>query len=285
MSSPDGSATAPTPATLPGTATAGSVADAGQPEQVFFGLERVSPAEKTRRVSDVFAAVARKYDVMNDIMSAGLHRPMKQLAIDLAGVRRGDAVLDLAGGTGDLTARFAERVGPEGTVVLADLNADMIQEGRRRLDDRGLTGVRYVQVNAESLPFPDTHFDVVSIAFGLRNVARKDVALREMRRVLKPGGRVLVLEFSQARSKLVRSGYRVWQSLWPGIGKAITGDAGPYSYLVDSIATHPDQETLAAMLADAGFERVRCHDLMNGIVALHLGFAPAATGESAGPSA
>jgi demethylmenaquinone methyltransferase/2-methoxy-6-polyprenyl-1,4-benzoquinol methylase len=165
-------------------------------------------------------------------------------------------------------------VGAEGSVVLADLNIDMITEGRRRLDDRGLTGVRYVQVNAEALPFPDHHFDVASIAFGLRNVARKDVALREMRRVLKPGGRVLVLEFSQPRSRLVRSGYRVWQSLWPGIGKAITGDAGPYRYLVDSIATHPDQETLATMLRDAGFTGVRCHDLMDGIVALHLGTAP-----------
>ena len=266
---------------MPGTdgSPGGPPADDGQ---VFFGLERVSPAEKTRRVSDVFAAVARKYDVMNDIMSAGLHRPMKQLAIDLAGVRRGSRVLDLAGGTGDLTARFAERVGSEGEVVLADLNIDMITEGRRRLDDRGLTGVRYVQVNAETLPFPDHHFDVASIAFGLRNVARKDVALREMLRVLRPGGRVLVLEFSQPRSRLVRSGYRVWQSLWPGIGKAITGDAGPYRYLVDSIATHPDQETLATMLREAGFADVRCHDLMNGIVALHLGTVPAAEGRHAG---
>ncbi len=243
-------------------------------ENVYFGLEQVSPAEKTRRVDGVFAKVARNYDLMNDLMSVGMHRPMKHLAVELTGVRAGDHVLDIAGGTGDLTARFAERVGPTGMVILADLNIDMISEGRRRLDDRGCVGVGYVQMNAEALPFADAHFDVVSIAFGLRNVARKDVALAEMCRVLRPGGRLLVLEFSKPRSGLVRGGYKLWQTLWPSFGKAITGDGGPYQYLVDSIATHPDQQTLAGMLTAAGFQNVVCHDLMNGIVALHIGVCP-----------
>ena len=244
-------------------------------EQVYFGLERVSPAEKTRRVDGVFAKVARNYDLMNDLMSVGMHRPMKHLAVELTGVRTGDRVLDIAGGTGDLTARFAERVSPTGMVLLADLNIDMIMEGRRRLDDSGRVGIGYVQMNAEALPFADAAFDVVSIAFGLRNVARKEVALAETCRVLKPGGRLLILEFSQPRSGLVRNGYKFWQALWPAFGKVITGDRGPYQYLVDSIATHPDQETLSAMLTDAGFHNVVCHDLMNGIVAMHIGIRPA----------
>ena len=248
-------------------------------EAVNFGFERVSPAEKTRRVGDVFRAVARRYDVMNDIMSLGLHRAMKHLARDLSGVRAGDKVLDLAGGTGDMAARFAPLVerhgnGSNGVIVLADINEAMLEEGRRRLLDRGLTSVCYAQVNAEDLPFADATFACVTIAFGLRNVARKDRALAEMRRVLVPGGRLLVLEFSKPRHAWLREAYGAWQGLWPVIGRAITGDAQPYQYLVDSIATHPDQETLTTMLTAAGFAQARCYDLMDGIVALHRGIAP-----------
>ena len=250
-------------------------------EAVNFGFERVSPAEKTRRVGDVFRAVARRYDVMNDIMSLGLHRAMKHLARDLSGVRAGDKVLDLAGGTGDMAARFAPLVerhgnGSNGMIVLADINEAMLEEGRQRLLDRGLTSVCYAQVNAEDLPFADATFACVTIAFGLRNVARKDRALAEMRRVLLPGGRLLVLEFAKPRHAWLREAYGVWQGLWPVIGRAITGDAQPYQYLVDSIATHPDQETLTTMLTTAGFAQARCYDLMDGIVALHRGIAPLA---------
>ena len=243
---------------------------------VNFGFERVSPAEKTRRVGGVFSTVARQYDVMNDIMSLGLHRAMKHLARDMSGVRSGDRVLDLAGGTGDMAARFAPLVGATGMVVLADINEAMLEEGRRRLLDRGLTSVCYAQVNAEDLPFADATFACVTIAFGLRNVARKDRALAEMRRVLVPGGRLLVLEFSKPRHAWLREAYGAWQGLWPVIGRAITGDAQPYQYLVDSIATHPDQETLTTMLTAAGFAQARCYDLMDGIVALHRGIAPLA---------
>lgn len=248
---------------------------------VNYGYERVSPQEKTRRVGDVFRSVARRYDVMNDLMSLGLHRAMKHLARDLSGVRSGDKVLDLAGGTGDMAARFAPLVAPTGMVVLADINDAMLSEGRQRLLDQGLAAVRYAQVNAEELPFVNATFDCVTIAFGLRNVARKERALAEMRRVLVPGGRLLVLEFSKPRPAWLRGAYGAWQGLWPTLGRAITGDAAPYQYLVDSIATHPDQETLTNMLAAAGFIEARCHDLMAGIVALHRGVAPAAAEISA----
>ena len=257
---------------------------------VDFGHERVSPAEKTRRVGDVFRAVARNYDVMNDIMSLGLHRAMKHLARDLSGVRDGDIVLDLAGGTGDMAARFAPLVGTGGAVVLGDINEAMLHEGRRRLLDRGFAGIRYVQLDAEQLPFADGTFACVSIAFGLRNVARKAQALREMRRVLAPGGRLLILEFSKPRHAWLRQAYGVWQGLWPAIGRAVTGEAAPYRYLVDSIATHPDQETLTGLLNAAGFTQARCYDLLDGIVALHRAVAPGAVSASiahqvAGPGA
>ena len=265
---------------LPGSKSAATPAEKSTEEKVDFGYERVSPAEKTQRVGEVFRAVARRYDVMNDVMSLGMHRAMKHLARDLSGVRSGDKVLDLAGGTGDMAARFAPLVAGAagkdvggGMVVLADINEAMLDEGRNRLLDRGLTSVQYAQVNAEDLPFASGTFACVTIAFGLRNVARKERALAEMHRVLAPNGRLLVLEFSKPRRAWLREAYGLWQGLWPGIGRAITGDAGPYQYLVDSIATHPDQETLTAMITAAGFSEARCYDLMNGIVALHRGVA------------
>jgi demethylmenaquinone methyltransferase/2-methoxy-6-polyprenyl-1,4-benzoquinol methylase len=235
-----------------------------------FGAERVGAEEKARRVRGVFDAVATRYDVVNDVMSLGMHRLLKRLTVELSAVRRGDAVLDLAGGTGDLAALFAPLAGRDGRVLLADINAAMLDVGRARLLDRGLAEVGCVQADAEALPFPDAAFDVACIGFGLRNVTRKERALSEMRRVLRDGGRALVLEFSHPRHALTRRLYGAWQGLWPLFGRVLTGDAAPYRYLVESIARHPDQETLATMLRDAGFARVDVHDLLDGVVALHV---------------
>lgn len=235
-----------------------------------FGAERVSAEDKTRRVRAVFERVAPRYDVMNDLMSLGMHRLLKRLTVELSGVRPGDAVLDLAGGTGDLAALFVPLVGPRGRVLLADINAAMLDAGRSRLLDRGIAEVACIQADAEALPFADASVDLISIGFGLRNVTHKEQALREMWRLLRPGGRLLVLEFSHARHALTRNLYAAWQGLWPLFGKALTGDPAPYRYLVESIARHPDQETLKAMLHAAGFTRVDVHDLLDGIVALHV---------------
>lgn len=239
-----------------------------------FGYQRVPVGEKAERVAGVFRSVAPRYDIMNDLMSLGSHRLMKRLTIELSGVRPGHQVLDLAGGTGDLSALFAPRVGRSGRVVLSDINAAMLQRGRDRLLDDGQTRVSAVQADAEALPFPDHSFDCVSIGFGLRNVTRKDLALAEMNRVLKPGGRLLVLEFSQPRNPLLGRAFDAWSGLWPTFGKLITGDADAYRYLNESIRMHPPQEALADMMTAAGFDQVRCHDLAGGIVALHRGIAP-----------
>lgn len=239
-----------------------------------FGYQKVAWEDKARRVGAVFDSVADKYDVMNDVMSLGIHRLWKRFTIELSGVRKGQRVLDLAGGTGDLAARLARLVGPEGEVVLADINGAMLAHGRARLMDQGIAGnVRFVQANAESLPFPDQYFDCITIAFGLRNVTDKDAALRSMLRVLKPGGRLLVLEFSKPSVPGLAPMYDLYSfKLLPLLGKLIAKDAQSYQYLAESIRMHPDQESLCQMMRQAGFEDCSYHNLSGGIVALHRGY-------------
>jgi demethylmenaquinone methyltransferase/2-methoxy-6-polyprenyl-1,4-benzoquinol methylase len=241
-------------------------------ERTQFGFEDVSPAEKTRRVRGVFDSVADKYDVMNDVMSAGLHRMWKRFAVEASGARPGQRVLDLAGGTGDLAKLFAARVGPAGTVVHTDINGAMLAEGRDKLLDGGLV-LPTVQCNAEALPFPDRAFDVVSIAFGLRNVTNKDRALAEMCRVLKPGGVAIVLEFSRVAAPLAPAYDWYSFNVLPKLGKLIANDEASYRYLAESIRVHPDQETLKQMMSDAGFDAVEFHNLTAGVVAVHVGRA------------
>ena len=249
------------------------------PEQeptTHFGYQNVPESKKAAKVAEVFHSVAAKYDLMNDLMSAGVHRLWKRFTIELSGVRPGNRVLDIAGGTGDLTRQFSKLVGGNGEVVLADINASMLKVGRDRLLDLGVAGnVKFVQADAEKLPFPDNHFDVVTIAFGLRNVTHKEDALRSMLRVLKPGGRLLVLEFSKPSNSLLSKAYDTYSfSLLPMMGKLITNDSDSYRYLAESIRMHPDQETLKSMMASAGFERVSYHNMTGGIVALHRGIKP-----------
>jgi len=239
-----------------------------------FGYKRVAVAEKAAQVREVFDSVASRYDLMNDLMSLGVHRLWKHRTVALAGVRRGYRVLDLAAGTGDLSERFAGLVGKEGTVVATDINATMLSQGRDRLVDLGLAGnLHYAQVNAEALPFPTNRFDCLSIGFGLRNVTHKQRALEEMLRVLRPGGRVLVLEFSHPASLPLRKAYDLYSfSILPALGRLVAGDADSYRYLAESIRMHPNQETLQAMLETAGFERCEFFNLSGGIVAIHRGY-------------
>ena len=238
-----------------------------------FGYQTVATEEKADRVRGVFDSVATRYDIMNDLMSAGLHRLWKRYTIDQAAVRPGDAVLDLAGGTGDLARAFARKVGPEGRVVLADINAAMLRQGRSRLVDAGVAGnVSIAQVDAQNLPFADGSFDCITIAFGLRNVTDKDAALRSMLRTLKPGGKAMILEFS-APSRMIKPAYDLYSfKVLPTLGKLVADDSDSYRYLAESIRMHPDQETLKAMMEDARFERCRYHNLAAGIVALHIGY-------------
>ncbi len=238
-----------------------------------FGFETVSVSEKARRVKGVFDSVANRYDLMNDLMSAGLHRMWKRFAIGQAAVRSGQAVLDLAGGTGDLAREFARQTGAGGIVVLADINDRMLHEGRRRLVDAGVgDNVAIAQVNAESLPFASTSFDCITIAFGLRNITDKAAALASMYRVLKPGGKVLVLEFSRPAEAL-KPAYDFYSfKVLPLMGKLVANDESSYRYLAESIRMHPDQEALLSMMQQAGFERCRYHNLAGGIVALHVGY-------------
>lgn len=238
-----------------------------------FGYQEVPVEEKASRVADVFHSVAARYDIMNDLMSLGIHRIWKRVTLERAGVRRGQTVLDIAGGTGDLTLKFSRLVGAEGRVVLADINQSMLEVGRDKLLDCGVGGnVEYVQANAECLPFPDNTFDCITIAFGLRNVTDKDAALRSMTRVLKPGGRLLVLEFSKPSNALFSKAYDEYSfRILPKIGELVANDADSYRYLSESIRMHPDQETLKSMMETAGLERVEYTNLTGGIVALHRG--------------
>ena len=238
-----------------------------------FGYEKVPVSEKARRVAGVFKSVAARYDVMNDIMSLGTHRLMKRFAVELTAIRPGQHVMDLAGGTGDLTALMSPIVGDTGRIVLCDINGDMLARGRDRLIDKGIVGnVDYVQADAEQLPFSDGCFDAITIAFGIRNVTDKPVAFRSMLGTLKPGGRVVVLEFSRPRNPALRSAYGVFQGIWPRVGRLVTGDEESYRYLVESIDMHPGQEELKEMMAEAGFSRCHYHNLADGIAAIHIGY-------------
>ena len=239
-----------------------------------FGYETVPESEKAERVRGVFDSVASRYDLMNDLMSFGVHRLWKRFAIGLSGVRSGQRVLDLASGTGDLAARLAGLVGPRGQVVMTDINAAMLARGRDRLLDEGRVGnVAYAQVDAEALPFAAGSFDCVTIAFGLRNVTHKERALAEMHRVLRPGGRALVLEFSHPTTAPLRAAYDLYSfQVLPRLGRLVTDDEGSYRYLAESIRVHPDQATLQAMMEAAGFDRCDVHNLTGGIVAVHRGF-------------
>lgn len=238
-----------------------------------FGYKEVEADAKAGMVADVFHSVAARYDLMNDLMSGGIHRIWKRFTIELSGVRPGNRVLDIAGGTGDLAAKFSRIVGPEGTVVLADINASMLAVGRDKLLDGGFQGnIEFVQADAQYLPFPDDSFDCITIAFGLRNVTEKEIALASMLRVLKPGGRLLVLEFSKPENELLSRAYDTYSfRVLPLMGRLVANDADSYQYLAESIRMHPDQETLKEMMEDAGFSRVEYHNMTGGIVALHRG--------------
>ena len=242
-------------------------------ERTHFGFKEVDKEAKASMVADVFHSVASRYDLMNDLMSAGIHRIWKRFTIELSGVRKGNSVLDIAGGTGDLAARFADIVGPQGAVVLADINESMLKVGRDKLLDSGHLGnLEFVQADAQYLPFPDDSFDCITIAFGLRNVTDKDRALRSMLRVLKPGGRLLVLEFSKPQNALLSKAYDAYSfKVLPVMGRLVANDSDSYQYLAESIRVHPDQETLKEMMEDAGFTRCEYHNMTGGVVALHKG--------------
>lgn len=236
-----------------------------------FGFKQVNETDKQSLVRGVFDSVASRYDVMNDLMSGGLHRLWKAFTIQVSGVREGDRVLDVAGGTGDLSLAFSRRVGPTGQVVLTDINYEMLFRGRDRLCDKGQL-VSAAQCNAEFLPFPDDHFDCVTVAFGLRNMTHKASALAEMRRVLRPGGRLLVLEFSKVWKPLSPLYDFYSFKILPRMGQLVAGDAESYQYLAESIRMHPDQETLREMMLSAGLQKVDFFNLSAGIVALHRGY-------------
>ena len=239
--------------------------------KTHFGFETVDETEKAKKVAGVFTSVASKYDIMNDLMSVGLHRIWKRFAVGLANVHEGQRVLDVAGGSADLSRLFLQKVGRSGQVVLTDINNAMLRVGRDRLLDEGIA-TPTAQCDAEHLPFPDNYFDCVSIAFGLRNVTHKDAALREMRRVLKPGGRVIVLEFSKVAKPLEKA-YDLYSfKLLPKMGELIANDADSYRYLAESIRMHPGQEELKHMMIDAGLERVEYFNMTGGVVAVHRGY-------------
>jgi demethylmenaquinone methyltransferase/2-methoxy-6-polyprenyl-1,4-benzoquinol methylase len=242
-------------------------------ETTHFGYREVPRDDKERLVRGVFDSVANRYDLMNDLMSAGIHRLWKRFTLELSAVREGQTILDIAGGTGDLAAKFSRLVGPTGQVVLADINDSMLRVGRDRLIDKGASGnIHTVQCDAQALPFPDNSIDCITIAFGLRNVTDKDKALRSMERVLKPGGRLLVLEFSKPTNPLLENAYDLYSfKILPLMGKLVANDEDSYRYLAESIRKHPDQETLLEMMEDAGFVNCQYHNMTGGIVAVHKG--------------
>ena len=243
-------------------------------KSTHFGFQQIRPEEKADKVAEVFDSVATKYDLMNDLMSFGVHRLWKRFTVEIGAVREGHAVLDLAGGTADLARHLARRVGERGQVVVADINESMINVGRDRLLDRGIvSNVRYTQCDAEELPFPNNTFHCITIAFGLRNVTDKERALTEMQRVTKPGGKVLVLEFSHLTVQALRPLYDLYSfKALPLLGKLIAGDAASYRYLAESIRMHPDQETLKSMMEAAGFGLCDYFNLSGGVAALHRGW-------------
>lgn len=255
-------------------------------ETTHFGYQTVRTEEKQARVAEVFTSVASKYDIMNDLMSFGIHRLWKRFAIGLSGVRSGQAVLDIAGGTGDLARIFSREVGRAGKVVLSDINPAMLEVGRTRLINAGCNNVDFVLANAETLePFADNSFDLVTISFGLRNVTDKDKALVAMQRVLKPGGRLLVLEFSKPIFEPLSKAYDLYSfTALPLMGKLVAGDSDSYQYLAESIRMHPDQDTLKAMMQNAGFTHCDYHNLTGGIVAVHRGFKPMPYSEQNSPA-
>jgi demethylmenaquinone methyltransferase/2-methoxy-6-polyprenyl-1,4-benzoquinol methylase len=242
-------------------------------KSTHFGYQTVDENKKAGMVRDVFDSVASHYDIMNDLMSAGLHRVWKKFTIELAAIKSGQIILDLAGGTGDLTKEFIKKVGKDGHVILADINSAMLKEGRHRLVDSGVSEkINIIQLNAQELPFNDSIFDCVTIAFGLRNVTNKEAALASMYRVLKPGGKVMVLEFSKP-NKLIKPAYDMYSfNVLPALGELVLNDSKSYQYLAESIRMHPDQEALKLMMEDVGFERCRFHNMAAGIVALHIGY-------------
>lgn len=243
-------------------------------EQTDFGFERVAPGEKTRRVGEVFSSVASRYDLMNDLMSFGIHRAWKRYAVELAQVKTAGRVLDVAGGTGDMSALFYQATGKDGCIIVSDINNAMLNEGRDSLLDRGMSsGVHYVQANAEALPFAQNYFDCVSISFGLRNVTDKLSALKSMHSCVKYGGKVVILEFSKVVLPILATVYDFYSfKLIPQIGELVAGDRDSYRYLVESINMHPDQDSLKGMMEEAGFSRVQYNNFSGGIVAVHSGY-------------
>lgn len=239
-----------------------------------FGRERVTADAKTARVRQVFDTVAPRYDVMNDLMSFGTHRLMKRVAVESTGLRPGQRALDLASGTADLARLLAPLLGTSGQLVLADININMLATGRDRMLDAGITEPSYVQTPAEALPFANDYFDCTTIAFGLRNFTDKAAALNEVLRVTRPGGVLVVLEFSQVRNPTLRAAYRAFQATWAPLGRLVVGDAAPYQYLVESIERHPNQEALGRLIEAAGFQDVTCQDLVGGAAAIHRGVKP-----------
>ena len=240
-------------------------------QPVDFGNRRVSPSEKTQLVGSVFRSVADGYDVMNDIMSLGMHRIFKRIAVEYTGLRPGDRALDVAGGTGDVARLMQDVVGSNGLVVLLDINEAMVQIGRDRLLNRGKPEIALVLGDAEVIPFPTASFDALTVCFGLRNMTDKDRALEEMYRVLRPLGRLVVLEFAQPQEDWLASSFRLYQRLWPLFGQAVVGDPQPYRYLIESISKHPSQAALKQMIEDVGFNQVSYENLFGGIVAIHKG--------------
>ena len=240
--------------------------------QTHFGFKQVALADKQQHVGQVFHSVAEKYDLMNDAMSLGLARVFRRFLLELSGVRKGQRVLDLAGGTGDFSRLYSEIVGSTGSVVLADINASMLSVGRDRLLNKGVTGVSILQTNGEFLPFEDDSFDCATIGYGIRNFTDKQKALADLYRILKPGGRLLILEFSMPDNPLLKKMYDLYMNTWPVLGKVLAGDADSYQYLHESIHMHPKPEEFKQMMEQAGFERVDYYQLMGGVSAIHRGF-------------